>query len=76
MNEQVKEKIKAYLKEMVLQSDEDTVIKIGSIGTMIYNTEGVLDYYYSTLKINGLSENIEVKRNEAPEIKEVILNAV
>lgn len=76
VNEQVKEKIKAYLKEMVLQSDEDTVIKIGSIGTMIYNTEGVLDYYYSTLKINGLSENIEVKRNEAPEIKEVILNAV
>lgn len=71
----VKEKTREYIKEIIL-SDKETSIKIGSIGTIIYNTDGVNDCFYSTLMINGKSETFKFETDEAPYVSEVVLNVV
>lgn len=69
------EVIKAYIKELTLETQEGTqvVIRINTIGAMITELTEVLDY--TDLTINSGSSNIAVPDGYAAVLKEVTANA-
>ncbi|MDD2979521.1 MAG: baseplate J/gp47 family protein [Hespellia sp.] len=70
----VLQSIREYAKKLVLEGDETIVIRVSSIGSIIADTEGVLDYSPSSLMLNGAGSNIDIGKEQAPVIKEVVVN--
>ena len=64
----------AYLKNMVLTTEEpaDVVVRVSSVGALITAMKSVLDY--SSLTLNGGTENIAPGDNYVPVIGEVVVN--
>lgn len=71
------EEIEYYLSRLALQSRDDTevVIRIATIGSMIAGLDGVLDYDYDSLKLNGSAGNIIVDVSSAAVLSEVVFHA-
>lgn len=65
----VNEAIAEYIRDNTLSSEGATIIRISSIGSLISNLRTVLDY--SSLKLNGDTENITVPADKVPTITEV-----
>ena len=67
------EKIVSYLSRIALQSQDNarTVIRISTIGSIIAELEGVLDYDYDSLHINGEAENIMADISSVAVLSEV-----
>ncbi|MCI9417822.1 MAG: hypothetical protein HFI82_10565 [Eubacterium sp.] len=67
------EKIVSYLSRIALQSQDNagTVIRISTIGSIIADLEGVLDYDYESLLINGETENIMIDVSSVAVLSEV-----
>ena len=77
VREAASEKISTYLSRLALQSkDLDTIIvRISTIGSIIAGTDGVLDYDYDSLLLNGAAENILVDALSAAFLSEVVFDA-
>lgn len=69
--------ITTYLSGLCLNSSDtsQTVVRIATIGSIIANIEGVLDYDYDTLMINESGENILVDMESVAVLSEVIFVA-
>lgn len=67
-------RIEAYLARIALQSQEDKemVVRISTIGSIIAELEGVLDYDYDSLLINGAAENVMVDVSSVAVLSEVM----
>lgn len=67
--------IEGYLANMALQSQDDveTIIRISTIGSMLAKLDGILDYDYGSLRINGNSENIAIDSSSVAVLSEVEL---
>lgn len=71
-----KKAITAYLKNLALRTPEDelSVVRVASIGSMLYSLEEVLDY--SDLAINGGAENITIAVDSVAVLKEVAFDGL
>ena len=54
-----------------MQSSE---VKINAVGSILMNTEGIIDY--SELKLNGDTANVAIADGAVPVVGEVTLHAV
>lgn len=68
--------ITAYLKNLALRTSENEliVVRVASIGAMLYSQEEILDY--SDLTINGGAENITIAMDSVAVLKEVVFNGL
>ncbi len=71
-----KKAITAYLKNLALRTPEDEliVVRVASIGAMLYSLEEILDY--SDLAINGGMENITIAADSVAVLKEVAFDGL
>ena len=60
-----------YFQEIAMQSSE---VKINAVGSILMNTEGIIDY--SELKLNGDTANVAIADGAVPVVGEVTLHAV
>lgn len=69
------EAVTDYLKELALESEEDSaiIVRISTIGAMISELSQVLDY--SNLTLNGGSANLVLGSTEVPVLEEVVVSA-
>lgn len=72
------EQIKNYLSILTLKSADDAavIVRISSIGALISKIDGVIDYEYDSLIINGETSNIYVDDTAVAVLSEVIFNNV
>ena len=63
--------ITVYLKSLVLDTpgDEAMVVRISSVGALLYAQEAILDY--ANLTINGGASNIEIGKEQVAVLEEV-----
>ncbi|MCD8150608.1 MAG: baseplate J/gp47 family protein [Clostridiales bacterium] len=73
--EEVLELVEDYLKTLVLEGDEDIIVRVSAIGNLISQTESILDYSTSSLQVNGSSSNIEIGNEQTPIVEEVVIDA-
>lgn len=68
--------ITTYLKNLALNTgdDEPVVVRIASIGALLYALEEIIDY--SDLAINGGSGNIEISKEQAAVLREVAFDGL
>lgn len=68
--------IKSYLSTLTLKSADDAsvIVRISSIGAIISELEGVIDYEYDSLTINGETSNIHIDDTDVAVLSEVIFN--
>lgn len=71
---EVMSKVKEYVRNLVLNGDEEITIRLSNIGSIISSAESILDYTPSTLMINGNTENILVGAMQVPIVEEVLIN--
>lgn len=71
---EVMTKVKAYISNLVLNGDEEIVVRLSNIGSIISSAESIIDYTPATLMINGLTENILVGATQVPIVEEVVIN--
>ena len=71
-----KKAITAYLKNLALRTPEDelVVVRVASIGAMLYSLDEILDY--SDLAINGGMENIAISVDSVAVLKEVAFDGL
>lgn len=69
------ERIRDYLKDLALKSIENTktIVRISSIGSLIYELEEVLDY--TSLRINNQEKNLTIEFDSVAVLAEVIFVA-
>lgn len=72
--EEVMGKVKEYISNLVLNGDEAITIRLSNIGSIISNSESIVDYTPSTLMINGSTENVIVGVTQVPIIREVVIS--
>lgn len=72
-NEAIKAAINKYFKNDGFSISYVSVAKIGEI---LLDAEGVTDYDYTTLTLNGDNKNIAINQDELPACGEVVLNVV
>lgn len=75
--ENVKHSVKAYFARLALESQDEsqTTVRIATIGSIIAETKGVLDYDYETLRLNDGAENITIDLESVAVLSEVTFNA-
>lgn len=68
--------ITAYLKNLALNTsdDEPVVVRIASIGALLYALEEIIDY--SDLALNGGAGNIEIGEEQAAVLREVAFDGL
>ena len=66
--------IEAYLKKLVLEGEEELVIRVSSIGSLISSNEAILDYAPATLHLNAATENVEIGYSQVPILDEVVID--
>lgn len=66
--------VQSYLKGLALNTsdEEEMVVRISSIGAMIYALAGVVDY--SDLTVNGDTANISVPKDHVAVLEEVVIS--
>ena len=64
VKEKLEENLKNYLKEIAFKNN---YVSYASIGNIIFNTEGVIDY--SNLLLNKSNKNITLEEEEIPTLK-------
>lgn len=64
IKEKLEENLKNYLKEIAFKNN---YVSYASIGNIIFNTEGVIDY--SNLLLNNSNKNITLEEEEIPTLK-------
>ena len=64
VKEKLEENLKNYLKEIAFKNN---YVSYASIGNIIFNTEGVIDY--SNLLLNNSNKNITLEEEEIPTLK-------
>ena len=71
-----KKAITAYLKNLALRTPEDEliVVRVASIGAMLYSLDEILDY--SDLALNGGMENITIAVDSVAVLKEVAFDGL
>ena len=71
-----KGRIHSYLSKIALETPDRTeaIVRISAIGSIIAEVEGILDYDYDSLRINGMAENIVVNIESVAVLSEVVLN--
>lgn len=69
-------RINTYLSKIALETPDkaEAIVRISTIGSIIAEVEGVLDYDYDSLRINGGAENLVVDMESAAVLSEVVLN--
>lgn len=67
--------VKSYIKTLVLNGDEDIIIRTSAIGNIISQSESILDYTPASLLLNGSTGNIHIGKTKVPVVKEVLINA-
>lgn len=72
----IKGLINAYLSKLALYTPDKakSIVRIATIGSYIAEAEGILDYDYDSLRINGGVENITVEFESVAVLSEVVLN--
>lgn len=73
--EEVMNGVKAYVKTLVIEGDEDILLRISAIGSIISQTNSIIDYTPASLTLNGSTENIDIGKEKAPVVKEVLISA-
>lgn len=73
--EEVMKAIKAYFKTLVIDGEEEIVVRVSSIGSIIAAAESILDYVPASLRLNGATENVNIGKENAPIMKEVLIDA-
>lgn len=73
VQQEAKEAIQQYFKEIVLSSDDGTesVVRVSAVGAIISGVKSLTDY--SDLKLNGEDVNITPESEDVPVLKEVIV---
>lgn len=67
--------LEQYFKQLALNSGEQsTVVRITSVGAIISDVDGVIDY--SDLTLNEATENITIDEYSVPELGEVTVSAL
>ena len=64
VKERLEENLKKYLKEIAFKN---SYVSYASIGNIIFNTEGILDY--NNLLLNNSSKNINLEEEEIPTLR-------
>lgn len=72
---EILEETRQHLKTLVLDGEDEIVVRISSIGNIISQSPGIMDYSPASLKINGSTGNIVVGKEKAPIVREVLINA-
>jgi len=67
--DEFKDKLKEYLKELAF---EDQIVRYAEIGSILLNVEDVLDY--ENLEVNGGTSNVEVEKDEVAVVGTVSLS--
>jgi uncharacterized phage protein gp47/JayE len=73
--EEVLNAVRTYLKTLVIEGDEDIVVRTSAIGNIISQANSILDYTPASLTLNGSYGNVDVGKEDAPVIKEVLIDA-
>ncbi len=73
--EEVLTGVRAYLKKLVIEGDEEIVVRTSAIGNIISRAGSIMDYTLASLKLNGSTENIDIGIESVPMVKEVLINA-
>lgn len=71
---EVMTKVKEYVRNLVLNGDEEITIRLSNIGSIISSADSIVDYTPSTLMINGNTENVLVGVMQVPIVEEVVIN--
>lgn len=71
---EVMTKVKEYVRNLVLNGEEEITIRLSNIGSIISSAESIVDYTPSTLMINGNTENVLVGVMQVPIVEEVVIN--
>ena len=61
-----------YLKTLALDAENATTVRINTVGALISDTEGVIDYM--DLMINGEASNVSVSEYQVPVVGEVAVD--
>lgn len=71
------QKIADYLSRIALQSQDNvaTIVRVSTIGSIIAELDGILDYDYDSLQINGKTENVIVDVASVAVLSEVVFHA-
>lgn len=72
---EIQNAVKAYFKTLVVDGDEDVMVRVSSIGSLIAAAESILDYVPASLELNGSTENVSIGKESAPVLKEVLIDA-
>ena len=64
--------LKAYLKGLALAAADETTVRVNSIGSLIANVSGVVDY--ENLLVNGGTDNVPISVYQVPVAGEVIVD--
>lgn len=72
VQEALEEAVTAYLKDIALDSEGAATVRINTIGALIADIDGVVDY--DSLTLNGDTANIDVTLYQVPALGEVTVN--
>lgn len=73
--EEVLNGIKEYFKSLVIDGDEEIIVRVSSIGNIISQANSILDYSPASIRLNGSAGNIVVGKESTPIAKEVLIDA-
>lgn len=73
--EEVMNGIKEYFKSLVIDGDEEIIVRVSAIGNIISQANSILDYSPASIRLNGSAGNIVVGKESTPIAKEVLIDA-
>lgn len=78
ITEETTNKVITYLSKLALETPDkrEVVVRISSIGSIIANVDGVLDYDYDSLCINGMGENITIDEESVAVLEEIVFTPI
>lgn len=78
VTEETTNKVITYLSKLALETPDksEAVVRISSIGSIIANVDGVLDYDYDSLCINGVGENITIDEESVAVLEEIVFTPI
>lgn len=66
--------IKNYISNLVLNGEEEIVIRLSNIGSIILESESIVDYTTTSLKINGDTSNVRISAIQVPIVEGVVIS--
>lgn len=71
---EVKNSIKEYVSNLVLNGEEEIVIRLSNIGSIILASPSIVDYTTTSLMINGATANVSISATQVPIVEEVVIS--